>query len=1485
MAGCSSKLTRYQRSVSPSKFESQANSSPSKLSVPNRRSRNQPTNRVHDIEFAAEISTSLLSQVRNLQSLLAEKEEGLKEVTREKLRLEAEAEGFNQRLRSLDESENRYKDENWNLETQIHEHIASAKEAADREQKLTKSLKTLQEEKSAAQKELDEMKLSHARLAEDHTAALKHHDVELGGAKRNIMMMETERGALQRKVDELAGQNKELANAVSHQRGRLDEQDQARRLSDEDFDTANDNITPEQSPPASPIKGTPRHSMLESETLKSSLHHAHRMIQNLKGNIHREKTEKLELKRMLQDTRDELEIRRSETNLGGSAVKRRKAESLQFKKPLKPGQLGGVRNSRSEVFIEDAGWEDHIGDGSPTRPSTGTSGGTVRGSANISAPRIDDQFDTSNETSDAFETANERATETEDFQTGAEDLSGNEDLTETESGLPGRAVQSKRPSDLTLSQVYRKSFESTASTSGDEDFYGDVRTPVQSQRLRLKMNRGAFRRSRVGSEVVNANGSPISLLSSSREGTPKGPAQSLFAELEDLDGGSQDDESIYGTPSRQTRSSSVAARSITESIVTPPIASLPAPQIPKAIMVDSGMMTETWESTPPTPQTAVPHFARSGFVGEGLADRTVSGGDLWKHSQRPSEEPAVVRFSTMTDASSQWQEDAAYLKVVDEVRGAPRPMSTSTYSDVSSQHDADMGEKLAEFPSPPISPKHAPMASISDLMTLSSIRFEHVEPVAEPEPRPATPEVIIEKESLAFSSIRSEHVEPILEQDLGSSTPMAFSAIISEHVEPLVVEDLGSLTPVMAPMTLSSIVSEHVEPIADRDIRPSTPQARIQTNPLAYSSIQSMGTEPVEEELILRSPKRDGIFIPRHEPSNNLQEVQHEDAATPRHGILDTVFGWGKTKTPATPIIAEDDTRQSPSQSPLADTPESQRPFREVVNESNTRATRKIKFDMADEGSQTALTSEQIDAMLNKKTNAQAAIGGNNEQQINTTPTGDRALGAATAGGAMTFAAIRARKSQESIGSLNRGPSRTADSDLTHDPLLTKRPGSAASRRGSTTSSHPPLPPDHKKVIAAASVRGEPRAESRAESRNEPRAESSNVSQGAAGSMGPPLVPASAYKANPTFRPKTPSSPQMGVPSIRGGTTPRGLGTADVSQSTFHRSNRSRASSVTSFASEVDHRFNPLGGGMPMPHGVAPGTDPRMIQAITQTMIGEYLWKYTRKAGRGEMSDNRHRRYFWVHPYTRTLYWSDRDPTQAGRAQLKAKSVAIEAVRVVTDDNPMPPGLHRKSLIILTPGRAVKFTATTGQRHETWFNALSYLLIRTNNEATALGDTEEVATGALTRDDVDEFNPSYSNRSVRRGPASLSSYNSRTTRNASPVPGQVSASSLHPPHLTKSGSKSSQGTFSRLSGNFLNRNNDSQGGVFGSRRGRLSVGGNANGAGSIYQASEVHDSAEDVREMIEQQDREADKLENVRACCDGKSLLIYSEHRDRLRQR
>ena len=73
-------------------------------------------------------------------------------------------------------------------------------------------------------------------------------------------------------------------------------------------------------------------------------------------------------------------------------------------------------------------------------------------------------------------------------------------------------------------------------------------------------------------------------------------------------------------------------------------------------------------------------------------------------------------------------------------------------------------------------------------------------------------------------------------------------------------------------------------------------------------------------------------------------------------------------------------------------------------------------------------------------------------------------------------------------------------------------------------------------------------------------------------------------------------------------------------------------------------------------NGTGVSTDPTIIHAITQTMIGEFLYKYTRRTiGKGH-GDRRHKRFFWVHPYTKTLYWSSADPGSSNVSESSAKS-------------------------------------------------------------------------------------------------------------------------------------------------------------------------------------------------------------------------------------
>jgi hypothetical protein len=1227
----------------------------------------------------------------------------------------------------------------------MHELMATMKEAADRENRLNNTVSSLTAEKTSVERELEELKQTKDKLLEEQAAAQKAHDSEMYTLRRNMNSGDAERITLQAKLEEMTSQNQELAKAVAALRSRQLEAETPRHLTIDTEGNIPDQPTPENSPPPSPNKQTPRHGLLESETLRSSLGHAHRMIQNLKSNIHREKTEKIELKRMLQEARDELETRRRESTAPGSGAKRQKIKPETFKKPIvRPDLLGPSRRGRTLIALDEPDWEDHTSEASPTR--------TIRSRSPRLPTDRSDAYQTATEADDSFETANERetTTESEAFQTGAESLAedSTDDLTETEEGgsrggtLRGRKV----PSSLMLAKAGdRSSFLSTASTS--EDDVEEEQTPVQAQppRYRLKMNRGALRRIRVSGEAPMAS-------ANEREDSPASPVQensvpmgqSLFAELEGLGPSSEGDfdTPVLSPPVLSQESTPVqnvlVDRRDSEAPVIPP----------RPVMVDSATMTGPWEQ-PASEVKVTP----------------------------PEELPQIDtrELPTLVDSSTQYTPTKPSARPIDQLPAFPTPPKTiwdesapvreeqvSANKADFAQVKLDVSEIQAEetMPIPPMVPQ----------LKLSTISTQTTEPVAFKLPEPE-PVLIVEPEitkaaspELSLSSIYSKETQPV-----AFNLPEPEPVRVIERETPVVVSPQLSLSAIHAEQTAP------VVPQVQDDLQPSGPE-------LSISPIQSAETLPVEPVL------------PTPVPAVSLGSPERPSTAVHRD---DAVLGLNKK--PSIVVIAEDSTSQDIGVGTENQTSETSLPLGVISGNVAPPETKKeALYQGTDQGAQTILSARQIDQILLDRAAARPVTP---KTVVTDTPLGSP--------GATPKAKVQSLASAP-IPTLQPAP---------------RRPGSASSQRTNSIS-HPPLPADHKQVIAAA--------------------------QTTPGAMGPPLAPASAFK--PNVRPRTPNEP---VSQTVKDTVGRVRGRRE--------SQTSRRSSLSSFASELEERFNMRPDGMP--HGIGPDTDPRMIQAITQTMIGEYLWKYTRKVVSGEMSNTRHRRYFWVHPYTRTLYWSDNDPQAGGKSEQKAKSVPIEAVRVITDDNPYPPGLHRKSLEVVTPGRRVRFTASTSQRHETWFNALSYLLLRTNGE--------EADDHDITVDDIDEFNPTFRSNSRQTGARmSLSSYNSRTTSASKPratsalsirpavTPGRVSPALSAPQNSTIR-----QGSASRLSSVLTATIR----GSFSSRRGRHTP----VQAESIYDASVVdRDSAEDLRQVIERQEREADRLENVRACCDGESEVI-----------
>ncbi|KAF2477809.1 uncharacterized protein BDR25DRAFT_206303 [Lindgomyces ingoldianus] len=144
------------------------------------------------------------------------------------------------------------------------------------------------------------------------------------------------------------------------------------------------------------------------------------------------------------------------------------------------------------------------------------------------------------------------------------------------------------------------------------------------------------------------------------------------------------------------------------------------------------------------------------------------------------------------------------------------------------------------------------------------------------------------------------------------------------------------------------------------------------------------------------------------------------------------------------------------------------------------------------------------------------------------------------------------------------------------------------------------------------------------------------------------------------------------------------------------------------------------------------GQQASVVDAIAATMVGEWMWKYVRKRkafGGPEspadihreeaavMTSNgvRHKRWVWISPYERSVLWSGKQPTSSSALIGKSgRKLTIQSVLDVADNTPIPRNagtqtLFNRSILILTPARALKFTVVSRERHYLWLTALSFL--------------------------------------------------------------------------------------------------------------------------------------------------------------------------------
>lgn len=131
------------------------------------------------------------------------------------------------------------------------------------------------------------------------------------------------------------------------------------------------------------------------------------------------------------------------------------------------------------------------------------------------------------------------------------------------------------------------------------------------------------------------------------------------------------------------------------------------------------------------------------------------------------------------------------------------------------------------------------------------------------------------------------------------------------------------------------------------------------------------------------------------------------------------------------------------------------------------------------------------------------------------------------------------------------------------------------------------------------------------------------------------------------------------------------------------------------------------------------GVDPRVVEAVAQTMIGTKFWK-TQKTMLGTVT--RHQRYFWIMPGWQTLCWSNAPRKRSGG---KVKSAKITSVDMVVDHINDPPGLYSRSLLLGTEsGKNVYISSTSREQIGNWYTAFNHM-IQTNWSSTTMQESME----------------------------------------------------------------------------------------------------------------------------------------------------------------
>ncbi|EJD03472.1 uncharacterized protein FOMMEDRAFT_20543 [Fomitiporia mediterranea MF3/22] len=1436
---------------------------PSAPSASQSRRAKNAAHRANDVEFAFEIGSSLLTEVRRLQSLLGERDKAIQDMKEEKDDLEKAVEALKKALREQEQNADKFKEENWNLEVSLQElrtQLADVQSTAQRSEsetkRLTKALATAREQNDSSKNEVDRLQ----RTIED---AKNKHETDVALHRKQTAALARDKSDLQQAVDtykaELARASRRLPRYGSPLTpdGRSDAQTPRTTDDEEDLfgpgttgmgmstnrrrmDTSGlfppDAFGPDYvdaSPEPSPSKPflSPNHPSNEIEALQQKLAHAQRQISTLKGTLAREKELRIEYRRKMieaglqgqrlddeEDDEEEVdsEGRQPRSNVHATTIRGRG----RGRGTVRTGARGGGRTLAQKLIAaknrgDEESDEEYLDEESEAYPSTAlpdTTGDERAADTSMTSIAL------SSPTAPTFAAS-----------PSPEPLSNRDSVTSVE-GM-----------DPEFANILRRvpSASSSASRRGSPFTNGTVRGRVIGARRR---GGTAFQGPRPSSLV----GAPEALASELGLANTSAAMESVREDGEF--------EKVLVEVACQTDFEEVAPTSapVIPAVSKPEMADVsvqaePVPEVAPLITKPETAEMAIQAEPEPKPEVTTDEAAIQPVIAAPVVVRSESSVQTVEPARlhisigtEPEKRPALVDSGTSTEPPT----PVSTSSVVTQTDPIPEPepivrevqvmQPTPQRSDAETQTSPRSELFLSNVPNLPSSPlaqrrlRYLSTASTATAVPnrpLQVVQDESEEEDSHTELAYASagePETETDADDFrdAMSQVPTATVsESLNDDDFHSMSTMTDNDFSDEEDE----EDTESIKASVLGLTGPSGESGSVRR-SEQDI----------TEPARTYECAAVSTDPPKED-----PKRE-----LSEMSIQTDEWQPPPAVSP---IASTPQGFGLYRVgpnsqqfqfvpPASSLPAS---AVSTPISPITSTP----PVQALRDATNTVGARPMRFSSPSlpvEGNKSAVTDGTPD--IAQRQHTQSFSSGS--------PTID--------------------KSRPPTMMLPPPPKMPPPPNSMPPPSFIpekRRPNSALSSHRDMPPPRPSSPPPPELIQRATTPLGSLTVPSR----------------GASGSRqhGSSLPPMSVLRQPTSINSFRSAANASALAQLSSGSSQvpfidRQLHSA-ASLLSDQEDMMSRRSSISSDfhhnrALSDEHAgttvLNTPGTQSRTANMPSSSTDPAIIHAITQTMIGEWLYKYTRRTiGKGH-GERRHKRFFWVHPYTKTLYWSSGDPGSTTVTEQSAKSAYIDSVRSVLDPNPMPPGLYQYSIVISTPQREMKFTAPTKERHEIWLNALNFLLARPTPTAQSPTATQVHGPPVTPVRNAGAVSP-MSRRTGRTEASGMSNESPWSVTNVTPRGTRRSRSRVSMAGSVGKRSNTPAAEYLRwIDGPGSPGANSVRGFEFGSQ--------SADAADDEELDFEIHDSITSEREGFE-------GLENVRACCDGRHTVgrdsgMYEHH-------